>query len=641
MYFTKSISTILLILVIATGWFVLSGVSSFDGSLANHTTHSEPKLIPQDERNYQPLTFFRSNKISKKTNTLDYKPFLSLQADPIIGDTRLFWVYNIRLSTPTNPVYDEINATLRAKGQHNLIYTNLTNSQFSFSVLDAINQSFEESIYPSLTEFFGNPPDKDSDNKTIILFLDIDDGLTLPNYVAGFFDPTHQSDTTYSEKAEILHIDGIEGKPYLSGGDYDVIAHEFQHLIHYGNDNDEQVWLEEGASMFAEYLIGEDPFLPGSSYKVDLVNNPDVSLTYWDQPNSPFIFANYGASYAFFLYLAEHYGGSSIIQDIVNETYNGITSIEQALSSQGYSGDFKEIFRNWTIANFICDTSFADGAYGYYNTTLNMNLDVPPYTQAPLPRTTNSVPYWGTDYLEFDYPSESPFVLEFQGDGSAGFLVSAILTNTSTPPLNTEVVSIPISGSGFGNFSTKALGYSADSIVIVVSAYTKPPTPSFDNYDPAPSQTYWYMVNPEGLIVSPGDLEIIMNGKLLLDLWNILVTDKKGFVWSEADGAVYDILTDLGESSGIMGNLIYNSANNYWEATSINISGLPEGDYYVQFYFYNSSSSGFAYSETFSISSETTSTTPTTKDNLPISGLLVVLAILSLIILFSKGKKKE
>jgi len=624
--------------VIGTGWLMLSTTPFLTKN--NHPTQrvkfTNESYVADDSTNRisESIQVKRPDSSAHMINQVSPSPSYHVTENPAAW--RLFSVLNVKTGN-----YYEINATLELVGINSLIYSTYTSGSYD-PIYEGINSSFESTIYPKLTKFFGSPPDIDSNGKIIILLFDIIDDFNGGQYVAGFFDPLHQTTLLNSEEAEILHIDGTDGFSNLDFGFFEVIAHEFQHLIHYKNDKDENVWLEEGASMFSEYLIGRDPFSTGS-YKSRFISNPDVSLTYWDYYDSQsLVLANYGASYAFFLYLAEKYGGSSIIQDIIYRTANGISSVEQALVNQGYLGEFEEVFRNWTIANFLDNTSIGSGAYGYYNTTISMLIEHT-YTFSPLPRTENTVPYWGTDYLEFDYPSEIPFSLEFGGIDSSGFLVTAILTNTTTPPLDIEVISIPISAIGFGNFSTEDLGISADNIVIVVNAYTKSKTPNYDDENPAPSQTYWYMVNPQGLIVTPGNFSIISNGKLLLDLWNITVTDNDGFVWNEAqaDGAIYDILSVSGESSEVTGNLTFSTEEQYWEATTIDISGLPDGNYRIKFYFFNSSSSGFAYSETFSISQESTTTsTTTTSKSSPISGFLVVLSILTLTILFSKRKKK-
>jgi hypothetical protein len=499
-------------------------------------------------------------------------------------------------------------------------------------------------IYPSLSEFFGSPSDIDSNGKIIILIFDIQDGLGGTQYVSGFFYALNQylnedlhHTQRYSNEAEILFIDGKEGLSLLTGGDFETIAHELQHMIHFGNDDEEHLWLDEGASMFAEYLIGEDPFSSGT-YKSGFQANPDVSLTYWDYDDSQgLVMENYGAAFAFYLYLAEHYGGSSFIQNIIQRTTHGIDSIEDSLSALGYSTNFREVFRNWTIANFLDDTSFANGSYGYYNTSLTMSVEYS-YSNSALSRTKNAVPYWGTDYLVFNVPFGSPFNLEFQGADNAGFIVTAILSNTSSIP---HIIPIQIAPDGFGNFSAQDIGLSAEKITLVISSYPRGSTPDHNDSIPAPSQSYWYIVNPLGVTISIGNLTLSENGNPLV-IWNVTVNDNSNFYWNESDSATYEILNNTGATTNIFGNLTFNIEGNYWESSNIDISGLPDGEYNIKYYFCNDTSSGTGYSASFIISSETTtpsSTLPSTSTNNLIPGFFLLVAIISLSYLVRNREK--
>jgi len=66
----------------------------------------------------------------------------------------------------------------------------------------------------------------------------------------------------------------------------------------------------------------------------------------------------------------EHYGGDQLIWDLVQEQANGIEGWEIILEGCTEK-TFDEIFQDWTIANYLDDTSLKNGIYGYYN------LDIP------------------------------------------------------------------------------------------------------------------------------------------------------------------------------------------------------------------------------------------------------------------------
>jgi len=632
--YSKLLSLILLLTVFGTIWS-----SSFLALEANNSTYDRLS----DQTSNQVLSNnndnIKSHSISNRKTTLDAKetieyvgPFPKQTIQQTIGDTKLFWVPDV--SEPPYTYY-QINATLEVNGPNCLIYSNISGIT---STLSNMNDSFETIIFPKLTEFYGSPPDFNSDEKIILLVLDILDDIA-PNYISGFFYAMNQYDNEtheYSNEAEILFIDGNEGLSLLSSGNFETVAHELQHLIHYGNDINEHLWLDEGASMFAEYLIGKDPFsIP--TYKNPLQTNPDVSLTYWDYINADnLVLANYGASYAFFMYLAEHYGGSSFIQNVVTRSTDGIDSIEQSLAYFGYNSDFKELFRNWTIANYLDNTSFENGFYGYENVTISMSIEGSPYTNSAIPRTENEVPYWGTDYLFFDLPSDTPFNLEFKGDDQAGYIVTVILSNTSSTPL---VMPVDISTIGYGNFSTEELGLTADEVTLVISSYTKGSTSNYNDTKTAPAQSYWFMINPSGVTISLGNL-IFSGLENPLSIFNITVKDSTGHIWQEADDSTYEILNSSDMSTGISGNLTYNLDNHYWESSEINITSLSDGDYRIEYHFFNDTSSGIGYSETFTIlTKNSTSTTTIGLLGIQISGFLVILTLLSLSSLLRKRNK--
>ncbi|MFW9905911.1 MAG: hypothetical protein ACFFFH_16435 [Candidatus Thorarchaeota archaeon] len=634
MYYSKIVSFTLLLMIAATVWPLLIPLPIINHGNTQEYSQSEsksyihPKIKNMDDKNQNSPPPIQSN-----TYTQEFEEW------------KLFWVPNV----DTMDHY-QINATLRVVGPHNLIYSDLSPSLNPTFI--AMNQTFETTIYPKLHEFYGSPPDIDDNDRVIILVFDIIDGLGGGQYVAGFFYPLNQylnkdlqPSQRFSNEAEILCIDGNEGLSNLVNGEFETLAHEFQHMIHFGHDDDENLWLDEGASMFAEYLVGRDPFGGTSTYKSRFSSHPDVSLTYWDYYDSEnLVMANYGASFAFFLYLAEHYGESNIIQNLVTRPENGIASVLQALKSEGILVQFKEVFRNWTIANFLDDTSFANGTYGYYNTSISMSVE-DSYFASTLPRTENSVPYWATDYIRFTSRMGQPFILEFQGDMDSKFIVTAILTNNTTPPFNTAVIPIDISSENFGNFSIEDKGISADEIVITISSYTPIGPNDHSDEDPAPAQDYWFMVNPKGIVISQGILSFSQTG-LSLSLSDIQVSDQNGFYWEEADGAIYTILTDAGESTGISGNLTFNSNSNFWKSDSIDISNLIDVNqtYQVKYYFFNSTHSGCTFSQFFSVEESTPSQSSdestSSTNGIPIPGFMLVMATLAITLLIGNKRKK-
>ncbi len=244
--------------------------------------------------------------------------------------------------------------------------------------LTYILEQFDEVIYPTDTTYFGMPNERPAGNTKIdILIFNIRDEIfwspeTAEFYIAGYF----SSAVSQLNDANIIHIDTYEltwrlgpnpplggpaYRPYLYEG---VVAHEFQHLIHFDIDSDEDDWINEGCSDFAGFLCGYGH--PQDHIVNYLAYHPFTSLTFWGGG-----LEDYGASYLFTLYLSEHYGGANFISQLVQNPLNGIEGIEDTLDSLGYAITFDTVFHNWAIANYIDDTSLGNGKYGYFS------LDIP------------------------------------------------------------------------------------------------------------------------------------------------------------------------------------------------------------------------------------------------------------------------
>ncbi|MCF8374435.1 MAG: T9SS type A sorting domain-containing protein, partial [Bacteroidales bacterium] len=96
--------------------------------------------------------------------------------------------------------------------------------------------------------------------------------------------------------------------------------------------------------------------------------NPNNNLISWDQQ-----WSDYVQTMLFTTYLAEQFAGPSFITQLVANPMNGVDGINNTLATAGYMIPFQAIFVNWTIANFISDTSVMNGQYGY------QSLDLPAF----------------------------------------------------------------------------------------------------------------------------------------------------------------------------------------------------------------------------------------------------------------------
>ncbi|MFW9968723.1 MAG: hypothetical protein ACFFDF_00895 [Candidatus Odinarchaeota archaeon] len=231
--------------------------------------------------------------------------------------------------------------------------------RISTTQLTYLLDQFDNYIYPSVTTVFGEPlPRGDEGQKIWILILNIRDESyydgTNTVFTVGYF----SADESTNNNKNIIHIDTYNWAGYSGPGTnhvYEgVFAHEFEHLVHFDQDPDEDSWVDEGCADMAIYLSGYGHF---TNHIINyLVFHPFTQLTVWGGT-----LADYGASYLFMLYLYEQFGGADFISALVQEQANSIEGIENTLTAFGYSESFDEIFDNWAIANYLD----GDGKYGY------------------------------------------------------------------------------------------------------------------------------------------------------------------------------------------------------------------------------------------------------------------------------------
>ncbi|HUT71153.1 MAG TPA: hypothetical protein VMW89_10800 [Desulfatiglandales bacterium] len=241
--------------------------------------------------------------------------------------------------------------------------------------LDYLLEQFDTVIYPTNTSVFGEPlPRGEEAKKTWILIHNIrdesyyygpsDDGCNPATltYIAGYFSASEDA----VNNKNMIHIDTGDWERRIGPGvDFPymyetVFAHEFEHLLHFDQDPDESLWVDEGLANLAAFLCGyghQAQFI--FPY---LVYHPITSLTYWGGG-----LEDYGATYLFALYLYEHFGGAFFISALVQEQANGVEGIEKTLTAVSYRDTFDEVFDNWTIANYLDDTRKRGGKYGYEN----------------------------------------------------------------------------------------------------------------------------------------------------------------------------------------------------------------------------------------------------------------------------------
>lgn len=259
-----------------------------------------------------------------------------------------------------------INATLRASGSHCYIFVEDSEWQENVTArtVQTIQTAFETAtpadprrgIYDILTESLGPPPDIDRNQKVILLLLNIRD-INAHHTTAGYFLPIDQNrgmlhhptlGPLHSNEADILYIHS-KSNPANSNALQAVIAHEFQHLIHWKHSPNEETWIDEGCADYAAFQCGYDLYQHLNAFQ----KTPNISLTDWSQMSQTNLLAHYGASFLFMLYLHDHYGGIQTIAALVKNPLDGILGITRTLQTRGTSRPFSDIFADWKVTNYL------------------------------------------------------------------------------------------------------------------------------------------------------------------------------------------------------------------------------------------------------------------------------------------------
>lgn len=258
---------------------------------------------------------------------------------------------------------------------------------------------FEEDIYPRVTGAFGEEwsPGVDGDPHINILNA----GL---RGTGGYFtsnDEYPRSVTPFSNQREVIYIN-TSAFPVANSSYLRTLAHELQHLIHWNADPSEETWINEGLAELAATVAG---YSPDTIYR--FLQSGPTSLVHW--PLSPSqAGANYGAASLFMHYLSDHYGTPNGLRALLEEPADGIAGIDAYLESLGSDATFRDVFRDWIVANLLDQPQ---GPYGYSD--LEVRTRVRSFVDK-FSDFSSEIPQYSAEYIELtDFAR--PFRLRFRG----------------------------------------------------------------------------------------------------------------------------------------------------------------------------------------------------------------------------------
>ncbi|MFQ6058479.1 MAG: hypothetical protein ACE5MB_06350 [Anaerolineae bacterium] len=323
-----------------------------------------------------------------------------------IGQQVSFWV-----GDQVNKTYFTITATLRYATPHVYMWVQ-DGLEVDQTALERSAQEFEDKIYPTDRRYFGSEwtPGVDGDPHLHIL------NASVPG-VGGYFssaDEYPRAVDPFSNEREMFYINVDVYQPG-SEGYHAILAHEFQHMIHWYHDPDEDTWVNEGAAELAMQLNG---YRLGRATSV-FADAPDVQLNAWAEDparSTP----HYGASYLFMAYFVQRFG-ADLMRDLVATPQDGIAGFDRVLAEHGTNLRFDDLFQDWVVANYLDDPSLGDGQYGYQDLTVHTT---PTETIETYPaRGDGTVHQYAADYIALE-PGPADVTVVFTGTETVKLLAN-------------------------------------------------------------------------------------------------------------------------------------------------------------------------------------------------------------------------
>ncbi|HNW37123.1 MAG TPA: hypothetical protein PKM25_19435, partial [Candidatus Ozemobacteraceae bacterium] len=213
-----------------------------------------------------------------------------------------------------------------------------------------------------------------------------------------------------------------------------IVAHEFQHMIHFNNDSSERSWVNEACSQIAPYLCGFGHASQIKSY----MQTPDNSLTAWSKERQV---ANYGQVYLWNYYIMNRYLKTAeerrtFFMNLVSDQAQGIEGFDKALKLFGT--DFRSSFTEFMIANFINSPKLDKGQYAYDASLAKLRLPAAETVSALPAEIRNQVYLWSADNLKIDLSNAKKTVtvqfagsaVKVVGNKANSFVVAAVSSNS-------------------------------------------------------------------------------------------------------------------------------------------------------------------------------------------------------------------
>lgn len=294
--------------------------------------------------------------------------------------TRTFWI-----TDGIGEEQREIKARLRVQTEHVALWVE-EGVWHDVRRLEEVALFFETHVYPATRAAFGSEwtPGVDNDPHVHVLHA-----TGLGEGVMGYVSSGNEFPRDrypFSNEAEMMVV-SAERVEVGSQTYYALLARQFQRLIQWFQDRNEERWVKEGLAELAVHLSGLDTGAPERVY----LERPDTSLVAWEGGGDA---GQRGAAYLFAVYFHERLGDEGT-RKLAAQPLDGVAGFDATLASLDEGLTLEELFAGWLAANYL------DGepaTYGY--ATLDLERPALAAIHQSYPVTMeSSVQQYGADYI--------------------------------------------------------------------------------------------------------------------------------------------------------------------------------------------------------------------------------------------------
>ncbi len=332
-----------------------------------------------------------------------------------VGDKQTFWISNS--NTDEN---FQIEAELLYITPHTYFWAE-EGVKVDMGALKALMDTFESKIYPTNREFFGSEwtPGVDGDPHIYVIYA-----RNIGSAVAGYFNSSDSYNPLVREYSNGHETYVLGASQNLAGNyTYSTLAHEFVHMIQFNSDRNDVSWLNEGFAELGAFLNGYD--VGGADWLY--VQNPDLQLTDWADPNSPDFGAHYGNSFLYLVYFLDRFGEQAT-KALTANPENDLTSVDGTLADLNITDPLTgklvtadAVFMDWAVALFLKDGKVGDGRYTFHNyPDAPRTSATETISTCPADPFTRSVHQYGIDYISVTCAGDH--TLHFEGSTVASLL---------------------------------------------------------------------------------------------------------------------------------------------------------------------------------------------------------------------------